>query len=52
MVFKIICIICLAFLIIEDLFLLEDEKNNLTMNIGFIVMVICNFLPLLYILMN
>ena len=51
MIFKIICIACLAFLIIEDL-LIYFQNNELTLNIGMLIMVICNFLPLLYIVMN
>lgn len=51
MIFKIICIVCLAFLIVEDL-LIYFQNNELTLNIGMLIMVICNFLPLLYIVMN
>lgn len=51
MIFKIICIACLAFLIIEDL-VIYFQTNELTINIGMLIMVICNALPLIYIITN
>ena len=51
MIFKIICIACLAFLIIEDL-VIYFQTNELAANLGLLIMVICNFFPLLYIILN